>query len=288
MAGYNNNPYRPQFTTGYQPFSPYTPGGYSSAYSSSPMGQEQGGGDQGWGSKAWDWLGNHLGDVLNFGGNVLQGYTESQQGAANRAMSQEQFNQTLQQRQREWGTQTAMDIQNRLNRAPVADKAQYLAMNAAPPMPFQPRDYTQGLNNIRGQAQGGAAAQLAANASASANYKAGMGGVDTETLKSLLARITGGAQGGQNPGAPAQQGPASGATPGDVTSLPQAVAKIQYPAGFFPAGLPDKPALSLVAQEWQRLYGSAPMPWPLSSKQAIDWWQAYRAAYNATHQGGGG
>lgn len=261
---------------GYTPFTPYST---MPTYKPFEVPSTSGGG-------AWDWLGEHLGDILKFGGNVVGGYMDQRNQSQNREMSQQQFEAAMRQRQNEFNTGTAIDVQNRLNRAPVADKAQYLAMSATPPMPFQPRDYTQGINNIRGQATGGAAEQMRANADAAANYKPGMGGVDTETLKTLLARMMGGAAPTQSNGPPTgQQSPVPNA--GDPNDVANRIAQAQYEPGFFPNGLPDKPSLSLVAQEWNRLYGNTPMPWALSSRQAIDWWNAYRAAYNARLQGGG-
>jgi hypothetical protein len=113
-------------------------------------------------------------------------------GIANTQMSKDQLAQQAAQFAQTYGLAAntqAMNASSQLNRAPLADKGQYLALNEAAPTPFHPRDYTQGLGQIRGQAQGGAAAQLAANDQAAANYKAGDGGVDTDTLKLVLAKL---------------------------------------------------------------------------------------------------
>jgi hypothetical protein len=104
----------------------------------------------------------------------------------------------LAEKQREFNAQLgladntqAMTAQSALNRAPLADKAQYLALNQAAPTAFQPRDYTQagGLSNLSTPASGGAAKQLQTNAIAANNYTPGAGGVDTSTLQTILARL---------------------------------------------------------------------------------------------------
>jgi hypothetical protein len=118
------------------------------------------------------------GDILKFGGNLASGIASYAGSEAQRKQQAQEFAQSL-----------GLNAQSLLNRAPVADKAQYLAMNSAPPTAFQPRDYTQGLNQLQGQPTGGAAAQLAANAAASANYKPGAGGVNTSTLQAILAKL---------------------------------------------------------------------------------------------------
>lgn len=121
-----------------------------------------------------------LGPVLGFAGSAAQGYANY---AGSKAGVDEQ--------KREFNNTQLLAIQNLLNRAPLADKGQYLAMHMAPPTPFQPRDYTQGLGQVRGQATGGAAAQMAANNAAAMNYRPGAGGVDTMALRTLMARAGG-------------------------------------------------------------------------------------------------
>lgn len=161
---------------------PYDPYGFKSTQPVTPdfnmPGNDQSGG-------VMDFLKGHLGDILQFGGNFLGGM-----GEANKTKEQaREFNANYELNR---NSQTAQ-IQNQLNRAPLADKGQYLAMNMAAPTPFQPRDYTQGLSHIQPgqQAQGGAQAQLAANAAAAPNYREGAGGVDTSALQAILSRLTG-------------------------------------------------------------------------------------------------
>jgi hypothetical protein len=173
------------------------------------------------GSGTWDWLkgilgdvgsylgnvgsylGNHAGDILKTGGSAANAYLQyiaTQQAIAEKRHEFDLSNQLAQNRQ-------AADVSNQLNRLPLADRGQYMAMNAAAPTPFVPRDYTQGLNNINGQATGGAAAQVAANAAAAGKYTPGAGGVNSDTLKMILARL----------GGPSSN-PLNGATP--VNALP--------------------------------------------------------------------
>jgi hypothetical protein len=294
-----------------KPFTPYSP------YRSSPQpvyptpSMPGGGSGSVWDSEGgggWDWvkwLGgffkDHAGDLLNTAGNVAGGYLDYRQSEEGRKQQQQQFEQTLKQRQDEFNrtfglsqNAQAMDVAGKINRAPLADRGQYMAMNYTPPMPFQPRDYTKGVEQIRGAATGGAQAQLAANAATAANYKSGMGGVDTSTLQLILSRLglngTGNGNGtGLTPPAPFRP-PTTPTTPTDTTpaaptdttgqSLGQIVARTQYEPGFFPQGLPERPSLSLVQQEWKRIYPGQPMP-ALSSRELIDWWRSYRDAYHA-------
>jgi hypothetical protein len=123
---------------------------------------------------------------------LLSALGSTAQGVANYAQTEAQRKQQADEFAKTYGLQAnqqGMQAASQLNRAPLADKAQFLAMNSAAPTPFQPRDYTQGLNQLQQPAQGGAAAQLAANAAASSNYKPGAGGVDTSTLQAILARL---------------------------------------------------------------------------------------------------
>lgn len=141
-------------------------------------------------------------DILKGAGSAASGVANYAEQEAARKQQADQFNQSIGLQKQIAGqnyglaqNQQGLTVQSLLNRAPLADKAQYLAMNAAPPQAFQPRDYTQGLSQIQPGAapQGGAQAQLAANNAASANYRPGAGGVDTSTLKLILSRLGGGA-----------------------------------------------------------------------------------------------
>ena len=127
-------------------------------------------------------------DLLGMGGNLAQGIADYSQNEATRKQQADQFNKTygLQQNQQ------MLNVANQLNRAPLADKGQYLATNFAAPTAFQPRDLTRGVDQFRQGSQGGAAAQLAANNAASVKYKPGAGGYDSDTLKLVMSRLGGG------------------------------------------------------------------------------------------------
>lgn len=124
--------------------------------------------------------------LLNAGGNMLSGLTQERGG------TQAGLDLASRTADRNYGlAQNAqqMAVLNSINRAPMADKGQYLALNHAAPTAFQPRDYTQGLTKVQGAPQGGAQAQLAANQAAANNYKPGAGGVDTDTMKLIMGRL---------------------------------------------------------------------------------------------------
>lgn len=126
-------------------------------------------------------------DLLKFGGTALGTYATYEQNKKGQQQQQNQFDQTIGLSKEAQDASLAMRAANGINRAPLADRGQYLALNAPAPTAFHPRDWTQGgIGAVRGQATGGAAAQLAANSAASANYKPGMGGVDTSTLQMIL------------------------------------------------------------------------------------------------------
>lgn len=148
------------------------------------------GGGIDWGSILGDvgsYLGAHAGDILKTGGAAATSaldYLAKQQAMK---QQQQEFNQT-------YGLQSnaqQMQAAKALNAAPLMDKGQYLAANEAAPTPFVPRDITKGTASFQQPATGGAAAQLAANDQASANYKAGAGGYNTSTLKAILAKLQG-------------------------------------------------------------------------------------------------
>ena len=185
-----------------QPFSPYgptypgQPGGYQSTQPVYPTfdvpdvpGSTGSGGWTDWLGKGWDavkgFLGDHGGDIVKGAADAGAAYLDYQSKQQALKQQQEQFEKT-------YGLNVnsqAMQAANAKNRAPLWDKATYLAQNFAPPMPFNPRDYTKGIPNLKGQATGGAAAQMAANNAASANYKQGMGGIDTSVIDSVLQRL---------------------------------------------------------------------------------------------------
>lgn len=127
-----------------------------------------------------------LGDVLGLLGGIGS-------GIANYSLSKDQLAQQAAEFAKQYGLasgEAALAAKSQLNRAPLADKGQYLALNAAAPTPFQPRDYTSGgLGATRGSPTGGAAQQLAANAITANTYKPGMGGVDTSTITQFLKSL---------------------------------------------------------------------------------------------------
>lgn len=136
------------------------------------------------------------GDLLKFVGNTAGGVANYAQDEASRKQQLAEFmaNYGLS------ANQQMMTAQSQLNRAPLADKGQYLALNQAAPTAFQPRDYTKGFGAAPGQfgsmATGGPAAQLAANQAASAAYVPGAGNVNTGTLRMILQRLGGGSTNG--------------------------------------------------------------------------------------------
>ena len=126
------------------------------------------------------------GDILRTGGSVAQGIAQHASGEADRRQRENQFNQTL-------GMQAgdrAVGLDERIQSAPLRDRAMYMAMNRAMPTPFQPRDFTRsGMGIMNAQAQGGPAQQMQANAQSAANYRPGAGGINTSTLEALRRRM---------------------------------------------------------------------------------------------------
>ncbi len=240
------------------------------------------------------WLKEHLGDVLKFGGTAAAAYGQNQQNQASQANDARKFQYS-----------EAANLADKLNRAPLADKGQYLAMNIKPPMPFQPRDYTQqsqgGLQALRGAPTGGAAEQLAANNMASANYRTGAGGYNTDVYKSLLESVSGGQfkspqnttttnYGGkqynpqewsaflnEHPEVAKFLGPPQGGTtPGNPTG-PAGPASNPY--GF---SLPERPTLDQVYAAWNKVHPGQAPPSPTSGDLGR-FWEEYRRSM----QGGG-
>lgn len=87
---------------------------------------------------------------------------------------------------------TAADLRKRMNMTPLADRASYmLAQRAgAAPQAFQARDFTRGTTPGAGQATGGYAPSLNAQAAANQNYTAGAGGMANPELEAAMARLT--------------------------------------------------------------------------------------------------
>lgn len=87
---------------------------------------------------------------------------------------------------------TAADLRKRMNMTPLADRASYmLAQRAgAAPQAFQARDFTRGTTPGAGQAMGGYAPSLNAQAEAAQRYTAGAGGMANPELEAAMARLT--------------------------------------------------------------------------------------------------
>lgn len=135
-----------------------------------------------------------MADILKTLGSVGGGIADYAGQEATRKQAGQQFDKTMGQRREEFSTTQLPGIQQRLDRAPLVDRGQYLMANRAAPTAFKPRDFTRGGLGVMGQqATGGPAEQLAANAQAAANYRPGMGGVDTNTLELLKKRMLAGA-----------------------------------------------------------------------------------------------
>lgn len=180
---------------------------------------------------ATDWLKRQLsnidaGDVLTAGAAGVGTYYDAKQAAADREERARQFDELLHQRQSEstaeldrfnrtqgnTEAQIGVQAQTALNKAPMADKATALLMSrmGAAPSTFAPRDWTQNVNNVRGSATGGPAADMATARTAAASYQPGQGGVDTSALQMLRDKMLGsaGMSAPRPPGAPSTGRPA--------------------------------------------------------------------------------
>ena len=142
---------------------------------------------------AADWL-------KTIGGGINTGL-DYQANKDKLAENKRQFDATLGQRAGEFNRSQgqsealgAASAQNLLNRAPMADQAQYMtrARMSAPPTAFAPRDFTRtGLTpqTMQAPAQGGPQDAMAASRIAAAGYKPGSGGVDTSVLDMLKKKM---------------------------------------------------------------------------------------------------
>ena len=134
--------------------------------------------------------------------NAVSGNKDRQR---QREEERRQFDQTMAQRRAEQEAQQAMDrakymderagaaanVQDRLNYAPMADRAAALmaARLGVSPEPWQPRDYTRGTMPGRGQARGGIDSVLQAERAANAAYRPGTGGINTDQLRAMMDRL---------------------------------------------------------------------------------------------------
>ncbi len=155
----------------------------------------------------WNFIKGNAGDILGAAGSAIEGYMSSADRAKALAEQKAEFEAQLKQRQAEaaqsagqYGrttgdseAQAAVRAQTQLNTAPIADKAQalILARMGVSPGAFKPRDYTQSLSGLAkpNTAPGAAVATTMQNAASS--YKPGQGGVNTDVLKALIAKLTG-------------------------------------------------------------------------------------------------
>lgn len=85
----------------------------------------------------------------------------------------------------------ALAIQNQLNRAPIADKAQamLLARLGATPTAFAPRDMTRGTGELSRRAADPMGDVMSAMSKAAAGYKSGDGGMDFSLHRALISKL---------------------------------------------------------------------------------------------------
>lgn len=136
------------------------------------------------------------GDWLKAGGSAIGAGLSAYDAAQQRAQQKQQFEQTLAQRQAEFNRtqadtegQQAVAAETRLNKAPLADRAQAVLLQHMAPQAFRPRDITSG---------GTAALTTPATGTPDAtgygmaeqNYTPGQGGVNTDVLELLKKKLT--------------------------------------------------------------------------------------------------
>lgn len=164
---------------------------------------------------AADWLkivGGGLNSGLNYQTSKDKLAEDKRQFDVTSGQRSKEFDTTTAQRAREFDANAAQRIaefnrtqgqsealgaasaQNLINRAPMADQAQYMmrARMSAPPTAFAPRDFTRtGLTQqtMRAPATGGPQEALAASRIAAQGYKPGAGGVDTSVLDMLKKKM---------------------------------------------------------------------------------------------------
>jgi len=138
------------------------------------------------------------GDILNTIGRGIGGYMSNEQAQAALAQRKAEFDQTSAQRKAEYERTTgnseataAANAEQAINRAPLADKAQYqlMARMGIAPTAFKPRDYTQGLSNIASTPTGGYGDVLDTMGGAAKSYTTGAGGINTSALSLLQNRM---------------------------------------------------------------------------------------------------
>ena len=138
------------------------------------------------------------GDILSTIGRGIGGYMSNEQAQAALAQRKAEFDQTAAQRKAEYERTTgnseatsAANAEQAINRAPLADKAQYqlMARMGIAPTAFKPRDYTQGLSNIASTPTGGYGDVLDTMGGAAKSYTTGAGGINTSALSLLENRM---------------------------------------------------------------------------------------------------
>jgi hypothetical protein len=138
------------------------------------------------------------GDILRTAGSAIGGYMSNEQAQAALAQRKAEFDQTSAQRKAEYERTTgnseatsAANAEQAINRAPLADKAQYqlMARMGIAPTAFKPRDYTQGLSNIASTPTGGYGDVLDTMGGAAKSYTTGAGGINTSALSLLQNRM---------------------------------------------------------------------------------------------------
>lgn len=150
------------------------------------------------GSNGWVQTGlNFLGGVLNWTKDNKGAIGDAAKAALEYKAKQEEIAQRAAEFERTQGqseSKDAVGAQNLLNRAPMADQAQYLlrARMGAAPTTFAPRDFTRGPMTpatMAAPATGGPQDRMAAGSTTAAGYKPGMGGVDTSVIQMLRDRM---------------------------------------------------------------------------------------------------
>lgn len=145
-------------------------------------------------------------------GSGLGAYASGQQANKNAQLQQQQLSantglnyQQLGQNDRQFQQNSNLDrakylddratnaarLQQRLNMAPMADRASYLLQQrlGVSPGPVQIRDYTTGTMPGEGQVGGGATDVLGAMQRLNSAYQPGAGGFDTRGLTDALAQL---------------------------------------------------------------------------------------------------
>lgn len=189
------------------------------------------------------------GDILNTIGRGIGGYMSNEQAQAALAQRKAEFDQTAAQRKAEYERTTgnseatsAANAEQAINRAPLADKAQYqlMARMGVAPTAFKPRDYTQGLSNIASTPTGGYGDVMDTMGNAAKSYTTGAGGLDTAAIQLLKNRMLVNAKSPAMPATTSARPPAgdmggsggagttTGATAGATTGAP---AGTPYDAG---------------------------------------------------------